>query len=89
MSKKLTKSEKKIEHTVKNKKAIEEMKKTTTKKPISINVKDGADFYSHKHIINYLTETDLYKFTQQQFYFHKRSNDRAKWEFKIRSKGVN
>ena len=32
MSKKLTKSEKKIEHTVKNKKAIEEMKKTTPKK---------------------------------------------------------
>lgn len=52
-------------------------------------IKDGADFYAHKHIINHLTETDLYKFTQQQFYVHKRYNDRAKWEFNCRTKGVN
>lgn len=90
MAKKLTKSEKKIERAIKaKKKAIEEMEKSTPKKPTGIMVKDGADFYAHKHIINYLTETDLYKFTQQQFYVHKRSNDRAKWEFKLRSKGVN
>ena len=43
-----------------------------------INVKDGADILAHTHIINYLTETDLYKFTQQQFYLNKRPNDRAK-----------
>ena len=70
-TKKLTKSEKKIERAVKaKKKAIEEMEKSTPKKPTGIKVKDGADFYSHKHIINYLTETDLYKFTQQQFYIY-------------------
>ena len=61
----------------------------TAKKVSRFNVHDGADFYAHKHIINYLTETDLYKFTQQQFYLHVRPNDRAKWEFKLRSKGVN
>lgn len=65
-------------------------KKAETKKKVSnLKIHDGADFFHYKHIINYLTETDLYKFTQQQFYLHVRPNDRAKWEFKCRSKGVN
>ena len=65
-------------------------KKAPAKKPAPrVKVKDGADFYAHKHIINYLTETDLYKFSQQQFYFHQRPNEQAKWEFKCRTKGVN
>ena len=84
--KKLTKSEKKIEKVVKAKKAEEQK---VLSKPKRLKVHDGADFYAHKHVINFLTETDLYKFTQQQFYKHKRSNDRAKWEFKCRTKGVN
>lgn len=63
--------------------------KTPVKKPAGVKHKDGADFYAHKHIINYLTETDLYKFSQQQFYFHRRPNEQAKWEFKCRTKGVN
>ena len=51
MAKKLTKSEKKIERAIKaKKKAIEEMEKSTPKKPTGIKVKDGADFYAHKHI---------------------------------------
>lgn len=62
---------------------------TTTPKPRGVKHHDGADFFGHKHIINFLTETDLYKFTQQQFYLVKRSNDKAKWEFKCRTKGVN
>lgn len=64
-------------------------KAETTKKVPHLKVHDGADFFAHKHIINFLTETDLYKFTQQQFYLHVRPNDRAKWEFKCRTKGVN
>ncbi|MBO7692277.1 MAG: nicotinate phosphoribosyltransferase [Methanobrevibacter sp.] len=84
--KKLTKSEKKIEKVVKANKAEEQK---VLSKPKKLKVHDGADFYAHKHVINFLTETDLYKFTQQQFYKHKRSNDRAKWEFKCRTKGVN
>ena len=84
--KKLTKSEKKIEKVIKAKKAEEQK---VLNKPKRLKVHDGADFYAHKHVINFLTETDLYKFTQQQFYKHKRSNDRAKWEFKCRTKGVN
>ena len=84
--KKLTKSEKKIEKVVKAKKAEEQK---VLSKPKRLKVHDGADFYAHKHVINFLTETDLYKFTQQQFYVHKRPNDRAKWEFKCRTKGVN
>lgn len=84
--KKLTKSEKKIEKVTKAKKAEEQK---VLSKPKKLNVHDGADFYAHKHVINFLTETDLYKFTQQQFYKHKRPNDRAKWEFKCRTKGVN
>ena len=84
--KKLTKSEKKIEKVIKAKKAEEQK---VLSKPKRLKVHDGADFYAHKHVINFLTETDLYKFTQQQFYKHKRSNDRAKWEFKCRTKGVN
>ena len=63
--------------------------KTPAKKPAGVKHKDGADFYAHKHIINYLSETDLYKFSQQQFYFHQRPNEQAKWEFKCRTKGVN
>ena len=55
------------------------MKKTT----------DGADILTKNHIINYLTETDLYKFSQQQFYFHQRPNEISKWEFKCRTKNVN
>lgn len=62
---------------------------TTTPKPRGVKHHDGADFFGYKHIINFLTETDLYKFTQQQFYLVKRSNDKAKWEFKCRTKGVN
>ena len=62
---------------------------TTTPKPMGVKHHDGADFFAHKHIINFLTETDLYKFTQQQFYTMKRTNDKAKWEFKCRTKGVN
>lgn len=84
--KKLTKSEKKIEKVIKTKKAEEQK---VLSKPKRLKVHDGADFYAHKHVINFLTETDLYKFTQQQFYVHKRPNDRAKWEFKCRTKGVN
>lgn len=75
-------------------------KKTKTKKntknvasknvlPRGVQHHDSADFWGYKHIINYLTETDLYKFTQQQFYLVKRTNDKAKWEFKCRTKGVN
>ena len=74
---------------IKKQKQAKKVATTTTKKPTKLKVHDGADFYAHKHIINYLTETDLYKFTQQQFYVHRRPNDRAKWEFKCRTKGVN
>ena len=74
---------------IKKQKQAKKVATTTTKKPQRLKVHDGADFYAHKHIINFLTETDLYKFTQQQFYTLKRSNDKAKWEFKCRTKGVN
>lgn len=41
-----------------------------------------------KYIINYLTQTDAYKFSMGQLYFHKRPNEYAKWEFKLRTKDV-
>lgn len=73
----------------KNKTTKKTVKTTTNKEKTTKKVHDGADFFAHKHIINFLTETDLYKFSQQQFYFHQRPNEHAKWEFKCRTKGVN
>jgi nicotinate phosphoribosyltransferase len=85
----ITKAKQIKKNDIKKQKQAKKVATTTTKKPTRLKVHDGADFYAHKHIINYLTETDLYKFTQQQFYVHRRPNDRAKWEFKCRTKGVN
>ena len=86
----MTKNTKKTKKTTTKKVVKPTAKKVESAKKISrLNVHDGADFYAYKHIITHLTETDLYKFTQQQFYLHVRPNDRAKWEFKLRSKGVN
>ncbi len=76
-------------NTKKNKKVVKKAPVQEPEQPKGVKHHDGADFYHHKHIINFLTETDLYKFTQQQFYTLKRSNDKAKWEFKCRTKGVN
>ncbi len=41
-----------------------------------------------KWIIHHLTQTDLYKYSMGQLYFHKHRNVQARWEFKLRSKGV-
>lgn len=40
------------------------------------------------YIINYLTDTDFYKFSMTQMYLHKCPNERAKWKFKLRSKDI-
>lgn len=40
------------------------------------------------YVISYLTQTDAYKFSMAQLYFHKRPNEYAKWEFKCRTKDV-
>ena len=42
----------------------------------------------NKWIIHHLTATDLYKFSMGQLYFHRHRNVQARWEFKLRSKGV-
>lgn len=85
----ITKAKQIKKNNIKKQKQAKKVATTTTNKPQRLKVHDGADFYAHKHIINFLTETDLYKFTQQQFYLLKRSEDEAKWEFKCRTKGVN
>lgn len=41
-----------------------------------------------KHIVEYLSQTDFYKLNMGELYFHKRPNEYAKWEFKLRSKDV-
>jgi len=42
-----------------------------------------------KWIIHHLTQTDAYKYSMGQLYKHKHPNSRARWDFKLRSKGVN
>lgn len=42
----------------------------------------------HKYIINYLTDTDVYKFTQTQVYLHNTPTAITTWRHKIRTKGV-
>lgn len=40
------------------------------------------------YIINYLTDTDLYKFTQTQVYLHQTPTARTTWHYKLRTSGV-
>lgn len=40
------------------------------------------------YIVNHLTDTDAYKFTMGQCYLHRFPNEKCKWEFKVRTKGV-
>ena len=54
-------------NTKKNKKVVKKAPVQEPEQPKGVKHHDGADFFHHKHIINFLTETDLYKFTQQQF----------------------
>jgi hypothetical protein len=41
-----------------------------------------------KWFVNNLTQTDTYKFGMCQCVFHKHPNEKAYWEFKLRSEGV-
>lgn len=41
-----------------------------------------------KYIINYLSDTDIYKVSMTQCLLHKRPNEWAKWKWKLRSKDV-
>ena len=41
-----------------------------------------------QHVIHHLTQTDAYKYSMGQFYFHNCPNERATWEFRLRTKGV-
>ena len=43
---------------------------------------------AEKWFVNNLTQTDTYKFGMCQCVFHKHPNERAYWEFKLRSEGV-
>lgn len=41
-----------------------------------------------KWIIHHLTQTDAYKYSMGQLYFHRHNTVQCRWEFKLRSKGV-
>ena len=41
-----------------------------------------------KYIINYLSDSDVYKVSMTQCLLHKRPNEWAKWKWKLRSKDV-
>lgn len=43
---------------------------------------------SAKYIVNYMTDTDMYKFTMMQAYLHHCPNEKVVWKWKCRSKGV-
>jgi nicotinate phosphoribosyltransferase len=58
------------------------------KKIITKAIKKFTRRNPDKHIIEHLTQTDAYKYSMGQFYKHRCYNDTAKWEFCLRTKGV-
>ena len=51
-------------------------------------IKNYTPIDEEKYIINYLSDTDIYKVSMTQCLLHKRPNEWAKWKWKLRSKDV-
>ena len=51
-------------------------------------IKNYKPLDEEKYIINYLSDTDVYKISMTQCLLHKRPNEWAKWKWKLRSKDV-
>lgn len=63
-------------------------KKTTSKKTTTVMNETATVIpnVDKNYVISYLSQTDAYKYSMGQLYFHKRPNEYAKWEFKSRTK---
>lgn len=51
-------------------------------------IKNYKPLDEEKYIINYLSDTDVYKISMTQCLLHKRPNEWAKWKWKLRTKDV-
>ena len=62
-------------------------RKKVARKPATIVVKK-VNRKEGDWIITDLCQTDAYKFSMGQLYFHRHPNEVAEWEFKLRSEGI-
>lgn len=52
-------------------------------------IKNYKPLDEEKYIINYLSDTDVYKISMTQCLLHKRPNEWAKWKWKLRTNHYN
>ncbi len=64
------------------------VKKVPKSTPTMTIKKPYKRLHPDRRVINFLTQTDAYKYSMCQFYAHRYPNVEAEWEFHLRTKGV-
>ena len=64
------------------------VKKVPKSTPTMTINKPYKRLHPDRRVIQHLTQTDAYKYSMCQFYFHRYPSVQAEWEFRLRTKGV-